>query len=447
MDNIFQKRILVHLGLAHSLILPGILFAQDWAKTNIPNLHRADMRDLGYPLVNEIPPNSSAITSLLTARDGLIYGGTSGERAYLFVYDPRINKVRHLGRLKAQQGIHHAIAEDRQGYIYIGTGKNVLEEIEISPGGIGKDRIDTTLWRDIENHYAGYPGGRLFRYNPKTDNEKVNLPEMDCEAQDLGVPLPGDSIYALTINPEGTVVYGLTYPHGHFFLFDISIGQFTDLGPIDENIVFHGPERHWRSLPRALICDLAGRVFTSSTGGELKYYDPEIKKICSTGLKIPGDYYYAQFFEDYAVVDYFTMHNAGVIYGGTSDGYLFRLNPREMTLHNLGKPRMDRRLRCLTVAGNGKIYIMAGERSSARPCQLYSYDPPSGGFEDLGLFIVDRSPYYYWRGYQFDAMTTGKDGTIYLGESERRSHLFLLIPNQEGCNSLQKVSSSKGPDR
>ena len=29
---------------------------------------------------------------------------------------------------------------------------------------------------------------------------------------------------------------------------------------------------------------------------------------------------------------------------------------------------------------------------------------------------------------QFDAMTTGLDGTIYLGETERRSHLFLLIP-------------------
>jgi hypothetical protein len=25
-------------------------------------------------------------------------------------------------------------------------------------------------------------------------------------------------------------------------------------------------------------------------------------------------------------------------------------------------------------------------------------------------------------------MTTGLDGTIYLGESERRSHLFLLVP-------------------
>jgi hypothetical protein len=69
-----------------------------------------------------------------------------------------------------------------------------------------------------------------------------------------------------------------------------------------------------------------------------------------------------------------------------------------------------------------------GERSSSRPCQFYSYNPASGGYNDLGLLIVDRSPYYYWRGQQFDAMTTGTDGTVFIGESERRSHLFLFIP-------------------
>jgi len=99
-----------------------------------------------------------------------------------------------------------------------------------------------------------------------------------------------------------------------------------------------------------------------------------------------------------------------------------------MKLTNLGKMRASRRLRCMSAGPDGKIYIMAGERSSSRPCQFYSYNPSSGGYEDLGLMIVDRSPYYYWRGQQFDAMTTGKDGTVFIGESERRSHLFLFIP-------------------
>jgi hypothetical protein len=135
-----------------------------------------------------------------------------------------------------------------------------------------------------------------------------------------------------------------------------------------------------------------------------------------------------QFFQDHAVVECFARTPTGKIYGGTCDGYLFAFDTGAMRLVNLGKPRAARRLRCLTVGGDGKVYCMAGERSAARPCQAYCYDPRLGGFTDLGLLIVDRSPHYYWRGCQFDAMTTGLDGTIYLGESERRSHLFLLMP-------------------
>jgi len=41
---------------------------------------------------------------------------------------------------------------------------------------------------------------------------------------------------------------------------------------------------------------------------------------------------------------------------------------------------------------------------------------------------VDRSPYYAKRAYQFDAMATGVDGTVFLGESERRAGLYLFLP-------------------
>jgi hypothetical protein len=403
--------------------------SQDWAKTNIKELQRVDLRDLGYPFVNEIPENNSAITSLITARNGLIYGGTSGEECYLFMFDPAINKVRHLGKITGQEGIHHALVEDKNGFIYVGTGKNMFEEIPLSKGGIGpEETIDKSLWDDVQAHFRDYPGGHLYRYTPNLSNQKVKLPDMPCELEDLGIPLVRNSIYTLAINPSAGEIYGITYPDGHFFVYGIDSKKFTDLGTVDDKIVFHGPERYWRSLPRALICDLSGKVFFSGTGGMIRYYDPAAGKLISTDLKIPGDYYYLQFFEDYTVVDYFTMDPKGMIYGGTSDGYLFSLDPIAMKVINLGKMRASRRLRCLSVGPDGKIYIMAGERSSSRPCQFYSYDPLTGGYNDLGLLIVDRSPYYYWRGQQFDAMTTGKDGTIYIGESERRSHLFLYIP-------------------
>jgi hypothetical protein len=411
--------------------LPFFLTAnsQDWAKTNISFLQRADLRDLGYPGVNEIPENSSAITSLLTAHNGLIYGATTGEESWLFMFDPAINKVRHLGRIPGQESVHHAIVEDKKGNIYLGTGKNMFEEIPLSKGGTGEEEtMDKSLWNDIRNYFSDYRGGHLYMYSPENSNRKVKTGDAACDLEDLGIPLASNSIYALCIDPAGNKIYGITYPDGHFFIYGINEKKFDDLGTIDEKIVFHGPERYWRSLSRSLICDNSGRVYFSSTNGSLRYYDPSDGKFGSTGANIPGDYYYLQFFEDYAVIDYFAADRSGLIYGGTSDGYLFSFNPVSRRLVNLGKVRSSRRLRCLTVGDDGKVYFMAGERSSSRPCQFYSYDPSEGGFDDLGLLIVDRSPYYYRRGQQFDAMTTGKDGTIYLGESERRSHLFMYIP-------------------
>lgn len=410
------------------LLLAPPAAAQDWAKPVLSQSQRLDLRDLGYPMVNEIPADSSAITSLLAARDGNIYGATSGREAYLFIFQPATNKVRHLGRVAGQQGVHHALAEDADGNLYLGSGKSMFEEFPLTPGKPGEEHIDKLLWNDVQRHFSSDAGGHLYRYRPGKSNAAVKLPDMACDLEDLGIPRAHNAVYALTSSPDGLELYGLTYPDGHFFIYNVKAARFADLGPVDREIVFHGPERKWRSLPRALVCDAAGRVFTSGTGGALIYYCPQAKKLVETRLRVPGDYYRVQFYQDHAVVEGFAAAASGLIYGGTCDGYVFSLDPAKMKLVNLGKPRASRRLRCLTVARNGKVYAMAGERSASAPCQAYCYDPADGGWSELGLLIVDRSPYYYWRGYQFDAMTTGPDGTLYLGESERRSHLFLLIP-------------------
>jgi len=424
--NVFLPPLLFFFCFLFILECP--VFAQDWAKPDIKFLQRVDLRNLGYQPVNEIPENSSAITSLITAGGGKIYGGTCGEEAYLFVFDPAINKVKHLGKIKGQEAIHHALVEDDDGLLYLGTGKNPFVEVPISPGGIGKEYIDVTLWRDIRKYFENYPGGHLYLYDPKKSDKRVKLAEMDCELVDLGIPVPKNSIYTLTINPEKGEIYGLSYPDGHFFIFNIAGRQFEDLGEIDSRVVFHGPERYWRSLPRALVCDDYGKVYTTGEHGNIVYYDPDSGKIIATDLKIPQDIYPGQFDASYAVVECFAMAGNGTIYGGSSDGYLFAFNPEKMELLSLGKLRSERRIRAITVGKNGRIYVVAGERASTRACQLYCYHPERGNYDRLGLLIADRSPHYYWRGYQFDCMATGTDGTIYLGESERRSHLFLYVP-------------------
>jgi outer membrane protein assembly factor BamB len=400
--------------------------AQHWVNPNF-ECHRLDLRDLGYPDVNQIPANSSAITSLLAARRGKIYGGTSGDDAYLFLYDPSLNKVKHLGKIQGQQGIHHALVEDIDGSLYVGTGMNVLREVDLTRNiQSGPESVFKALWSDIKRPYEPYEGGHLYRYDPATGDGQVLFPEDASPLEDLGIAVGNNGIYALTIDPRARTLYGITYPDGHLFAYEIPQQKFRDLGEVDHKIIFHGPERDWRSLPRALVVDDLGRVYTSGDDGLLVYYDPKSGKIQSTGVIIPGEYYPVQAYVGHPVVEYLARDETGLVYGGSSDGFLFSFNPSTLKLVNLGKPRTSRRLRALTIGQDGRVYIVAGER--IEPCRLFSFDPKERGFRDLGVIAVDRSPYYSWRGYQFDSIATGPDGTIYLGESERRSHLFLYLP-------------------
>jgi len=399
--------------------------SQHWVNPDF-ECHRLDLRDLGYPEVNQIPANSSAITSLLAARSGKLYGGTSGEEAFLFVYDPSLNKVKHLGKVKGQQGIHHALAEDHEGLVYFGTGLNVLRQTDLNRNiANANSSIDKTLWNDVKKPYLNYEGGHLYRYDPAADKQVLMAGEL-CAAEDLGVAVPNNGVYALCINPNARTLYGIAYPDGHLFEYQIEQKKFKDLGELDHRIVFHGPERDWRSLPRALVIDDSGKVYTSGDGGFLAYYDPVRGDIQSSGLKIPGEYYPVQAYVGHPVIECFARDEDGLIYGGSSDGFLFSFDPAKKRLTNLGKPRISRRLRALAIGKDRRVYVVAGERFE--PCRLFCYNTRDGGFQDLGIIAVDRSPYYSWRGYQFDSMASGRDGTIYIGESERRSHLFLFIP-------------------
>jgi outer membrane protein assembly factor BamB len=125
-------------------------------------------------------------------------------------------------------------------------------------------------------------------------------------------------------------------------------------------------------------------------------------------------------------VDAWATSDGVVFYGGTSDGYLFRFEPKENRITNLGKPLNQYRIRGLVMAANGRIYGVGGDDDEM--ARLFCYDPRNGSYELLGMIDVNHRPYYAWQAYVIDAMAVGLDGTIYLGQSERRSKLYLYYP-------------------
>jgi hypothetical protein len=410
------------------LFAAGSASAQKWVNPNF-DAHRLDYRDLGYPDVSGIEADDAPITALLAAKSGAVYGATSGKGAsHLFLYDRAINKVRPLGSIGDARGVHHALVQDADGTLLIGGGLSMLAPVKLTqtfPGGFRA--IEKQLWEDVAAPYAQYGGGHLYRYDPATSDGEARLPGAACPLEDLGVPVKGNTIYALALDAAARRLYGIAYPDARFFVWDLKKGKAVDELPLLERKVFSGPERHWRSVPRALHVAADGRVYTSGEDGRVVFYDPATRRIVRTDMQIPGEYYEAWNYYGYPVLEAWTAAPDGSLYGATSDGYLFRLTQGLDRLVNLGKPRLSRRVRGMTPGPDNRLYMLCGEFEE--PCKLYSYGLDGvEGFLDWGGLTVDRSPYYAKRAYQFDAMTTGIDGTLFMGESDRRACLYLFIP-------------------
>jgi len=363
---------------------------------------RIDLRDLGYPPVDVIPSDESEIRALAVAPHGHVYGATSGERSHLFLLDPQHGYVEPLGVLPDAKVVHHSLVVDQRGEVYIGTALPV----------------------DNNSHgYEHYSGGHLLKYVPTEDKARNGIRiEQPCPVVDLGIPSRGQSIYALTIDRARGVIYGLTYPDGEFFSYQIQSGIVKIHGQVAQNIIPGEKFESEKSIGRALVVAQDGNVFTSGEGGKFYRFDVKSQQLERLGVTIPA----VPGREVYDRVDAWTSDAEGNFYGGTSDGYLFRLNPARLEVVNLGKPLNQYRIRGLVWTHNGKLYGIGGDDDEM--ARLFSYVPATGVYELLGMIDVNRRPYYSWQGYLFDAMGIGLDGTVYMGQAERKSKLYLYYP-------------------
>jgi len=413
---------------AYMFLTTGGLRAQQWVNPHF-DTHRLDYRDLGYPSQNLIPADNSRITALLAHSNGLLYGATSGRtQAYLFFYNRYINKVRPLGRIADEKGVFHGLLEGRDGRIYIGTGLDQLAQVKLTQDfPVAQEATELQLWSDIRKPYQNYTGGHIYEYDPKTGDVKTYRNEDACPLKDLGIPVPGNAVYAMVLSPDKSTIYGISYPDAHFFVFDLATGKSRDLGEFLTYKVYGGPERDWRSVPRALYCDpKTGDVYTSGDNGFIVRYSAKTGRLALTYMRLPGEYWEGLSSHDYPVVESFEADARGNLYASTSDGFLVRLDLVREATSVLGKPRISRRMRAMKIAADGVIYMITGERE--RSCKLHTFTPATASFSELGPFAVDRSPYYSRRAYQFDAMAIGTDGTVFCGESDRGGKLFLYLP-------------------
>ena len=357
---------------------------------------------LRQELSEPIPPGESAITSLAVTPDGNLFGATSGKRAHLFRYDggPQEDSVYDLGVIEGARAVRGALVVARDGTVFGGVS-------EVAEG-------ETEGW--------------LFRY-PMAASESgpsakgptwlLRPPSQPAVEAEKLVPVPGECIVALAMDNLRGRVYGLSSRSGSFFSYDTGSGEITIKGTVAEN----------GDYSQCLVTDLSGNAYGAGPDGRLFRVVPDANTIEHLPIRLPsvaGRELYNRL--DAAALDPHT----GLIYGGGSaDGVLFVFDPANGVIRSLGKVTAESRCRAITVGLDGRVYGIAGEPEGM--AHLFCYDPAVHELRDLG--IPYASSQRAWHGYEFDAACTGACGEIYLGESDRISHLFMYFPTirPNGC--------------
>jgi len=249
--------------------------------------------------------------------------------------------------------------------------------------------------------------------------------------KDLGVPVKGEGIFSLTQKTNGNLIFGLTYPSGLFFSYDLNTGNtkvYKDVSPSEKDIaqIAHFGLKPENYLSRALVSDKKGRIFGSMPVNRIFMFNPAEEKFKIYENALP----FVWGREVLGQADSWAVSDDGTIYGGNSgDGQLFELNPETGKTRNLGKPCMMPRIRGLAFGSDGKLYGLSG--GAPGYSHLFTYDK-TDGFYDYGnpeflMSIEDVEGGILWRGFQLGTIASSEDGKyIVMGEDEALSQLMVL---------------------
>jgi hypothetical protein len=354
----------------------------------------------------------------------------------MFVFDPSTQKVRDLGDLtqacgeKGQkaivQGKSHVGFVERQGKLYFATHIGYytlvdgMEKMGVPPQG-----------------YQPYPGGHLLAYDMATG-----------KFEDLGVAPQRQGIITMNMDAARGRIFGITWPTGRFFRFDLGRRDLKDFGCVCA-LGEDGTGPSYRTICRSIAVDPddGSAYFTDGEGSIHRYRCPSDSVEVVRGDDLKKDYFGLYDPTSPGHMGYnwrqaVWVQSQRMVYGvhGNS-GYLFRFDPRAERVEVLDRitslPSQragmfdqfsygylgftlgpdGRTLYYLTggpvyVAGKrvaGKAKTAMGESKGIEDLHLVTYDVPSGRYVDHGaIFFADgQRPSYV------NSITVGQDGTVY----------------------------------
>ncbi|HBE03223.1 MAG: hypothetical protein A2096_03025 [Spirochaetes bacterium GWF1_41_5] len=361
------------------------------------------LRELGWNNLGlKIPDGESRITALICLPDGKIYGATSGRRSHLFLFNPAESGYykesfnscpMEIRVIEDAPAICRSMAADKNGIIYLGT---------------------------ISGTYNNPAGGCIYSYNPENEThiwEEHGLPRRPflLGAENVKIikiyQFANEGITALAIDHTRNILYGITCPGSNFFAYNLQTKKITLQIKLEA-----------LRTSQSLLCDADGYVYGSFKEGSMFRFNPEKKNIEDINIKLP-----AQKGREYlSAVNSFTVGADNLIYGGTTDGNLFSYDKNRNFIRSIGKPAMNNGIPALCSGNDYRIYGINGTGDDI--ARLFCYDIKNNDCKDLGILQASGIP-KFWVGHCFESMATGLNGEIYIGESDRISHLFIYYPS------------------
>ena len=374
----------------------------DYEKSAFVTAGHLEVRQLGVKeFTNPIPPGECAVKALVSHPNGHIYGGTGGNKPHLFYYNPApdADGCADIGTL-APDGEVAAMTVLQNGKILAAVNRSGKE---------GKGELYLYSPCEIVLRDADFSGMGVREIFDLPAEDQLFFSTIDpCHSAgkiEQLPSLPGEKIADLT-ELDGKIIL-LGRESGTLYRFLPGDETAEKIGRLDPNGNFS--QKIVRCGDAVYAAGLYGRLFRYSAGRGL-----EILPVTAPSLK--GR-------ELYNKVTAWSVAPEGVLYGGTVDGIIFSYVPETGEKRTFGKATDQCNVCAMSISGK-KVYALVGNPSDC--CHLTVFDSETRDLLDLGALLArSERP---WNGYCFSSMVTGNNGVVYMGESDRISHLFIFFP-------------------
>jgi hypothetical protein len=330
------------------------------------------------------PAASRSVRALAVGEDGRVHGAAFGKEPWLFTYDPPHGKLTFSLSL-----FKHRFEGPPAPYGTLTAFK--------------ENRFVVSYRSPPDNSHQGMGGMHVWQSVPPANDDDTGF---------RSIATGSGSFVALAGDPRRSRYYALT-ADGAVLCYQIQGKRLELVAALGRTFANYKPGAERKSLP-ALVLDARGAVYTTGDNGVLLRGSVEGKPRLDSLGPVPA----APGRESAATLTAAVLSRDGLIYGGTSDGYLFTLNPQTDEISKLGKPFRGGRMQGLAIS-RGKLIGVGGDQA---PPQAFILDLKSRAVEKSGaLQTADGKTV----SEPIGALVADREGNIYLGTTGMQGKLYI----------------------